>query len=85
MLGLINKKFNIVVMDGSDNEHIKSIIGIVAMMTGMNDGKITCRDLDGDHPTTKVIEFKARKNLGVQAQEIIEEVYPALCSFNVNL
>ena len=82
MKGLFVKKFTTVVMDGSDADRIDAITGIINMMTEERHGAATCRELDSDHPTMKVIEIHTRRGIFNQIQGVIEQVYPGLCVFN---
>ena len=82
MKGLFVKKFTTVVMDGSDADRIEAITGIVNMMTEERYGTATCRELDSDHPTIKVIDIYTRRGVFKQIQSVIEQVYPGLCVFN---
>lgn len=80
--GLFVRNYTTVVMDGSNNDYINAITGIIDMMTGERYGKATCRTLDSNHPTTKVIEVCTGRKRFNQIQDVIEQVYPGLCVFN---
>ena len=82
MKGLFVKRFTTVVMDGSDVDRVRAIMGIMGMMNNERYGEATCRELDANHPTMKVIDIYTRRRRFDQIQSVIEQVYPGLCVFN---
>ena len=80
MSGLFKKNFNTVVMDGSDPRVLRTILSIMEMMVGVDATK--CRWLDYNHPTRVVIETRTTDDMYKTIEEVLEETYPALCTFN---
>lgn len=83
MNSLFRRKRNVVVMDGSNKEVLNEVIGLFGVVAYPNGGKFTHRPLDENHPNMIVIEAKLRKNEFENARQILEEIYPGLCIYDV--
>ena len=85
------QKRNFVVMDGSDKNFVKEVIGVVEMTTGNTHWfdklkrNIRCKRLDKSHPTMKVITVKSHYRDFDAARKILTNVYPEQCVFDVQL
>lgn len=83
MKGLIYGEHNIVIMDGSDDRLVDEIIAIVEMHTHPRITGTICKPLDKDHPTIKVVSYSASNRNFNNARELIEDIHPGLCNFDV--
>lgn len=82
MAGFNVKDYATVVMDGSNTEVVRDIIGMIDAITVGRRGKMSCHLLDKQHPTTMVIKTMTDVNTYDFVQRVIEKLYPGLCVFN---
>lgn len=75
-------KRTILVMDGSNEKIVGNIIELVDHIAKELSVKAICRDLDGGHPTIKIIETAMDEERFVVTQDLIERRYPGLCVFD---
>lgn len=85
MFGL-KEKHNLVIMDGTDIERIKNIMGLIHMITkGYSVYSVQNVMHVADHMSMKVIIFKATKRDFSTIKKVIDGCYPALCCYDVLL
>ena len=82
MKRLFAKKFVTVVMDGSNENVVRTITGAIDIVTRERYGESVCRDFDSAHPTMKAIETYTNRKTYRKIQGMIESSYPGLCVFN---
>lgn len=75
------QKYNTVVMDGSSFPVVDDIKEMIDMMVGNRHGSF-CTPIDNEHPTMILIETETTEDEYNQAADIIECLYPGLCTFN---
>lgn len=85
-----NKERCFLIMDGSDKNFVKEVIGVVEMMTGNTHWfdkirNIKCCVLDKTHPTMKVIKVKSGYRQFSEARKLLETRYPEQCVFDAPL
>ena len=79
------KKYVTVIMDGSSKFVNQEIAGMIDMMTNRRIGKSKCRAFDKSHPTMKVIKRYTNPIRYWEAKRLIEQFYPGVCTFDVNM
>jgi hypothetical protein len=81
------------IMDGSDKNFVRNIIGYVEMAVGnifwYNKLKwfkrVKCHNLDRNHPSIKVVTVKSTYRDYCEVRKFLTEKYPEQCIFDVNL
>ena len=79
---MFKKKRNLVIMDGSNIETVKAVLGVVRMIGGDKCIK-RCKRLDDSHPTMKVINYRTDSRTSEDIKEVLDKVWPGLCIYNV--
>lgn len=77
-----SREFNTVVMDGSNEEVMRTITEAIDIVTKEKYGKSTSRNFDNEHPTMKVIVTRTTERTYKTIRGMIERAYPGLCIFN---
>lgn len=79
---MFNKNRNLVIMDGSDAYNVFIVRSTVELFGGKKCIK-ECRSLDEEHPTMKVIKFKANRKAFEDIKLYLNEMRPGLCIYDV--
>lgn len=82
MKRLFAKNFATVVMDGSDENVLRTITDAIDLVTKERHGASVCRDFDSARPSMKVIETCTDEKTYEKIRGMIESSYPGLCVFN---
>ncbi len=84
ILGNFKKQHKVIVMDGTNKKSLGEIIGIIGMLAyGNGRGRFTYRQLDEQHPSIYVVEFKSNLNEFSNIIDLLDERHPGLCIYDV--
>lgn len=81
MKKLFNKKHNLIVMDGSSEERLNSIVATLGNIIGSGFIFVSC--LDRDHPTMFNVEYETGLLNHLKIKRELENDYPGLCIHDI--
>lgn len=81
MKKLFNRKHNLIVMDGSSNERLCSVMVKLGDVIGR--GIVRVSRLDENHPTMFVMEYQTGLLNHLKIKKELENSYPGLCIHDV--
>lgn len=83
-MGLFNRNHNLVIMDGTNQQDVWSIIAKVgnAVPKGKS-GIMKLNSLDEWHPNIYVLTYKIGIMQNLRLQKAIDRKYPGLCCYDV--
>ena len=83
-MGLFNRNHNLVIMDGTNQQDLWSIVAKVgnAVSKGKS-GIMELNSLDKQHPNIYVLTYTAGLIENLKLQKVIDKNYPGLCCYDV--
>lgn len=80
MKGILCKRFDTVILNGSDDVMVRNITGAIDIVTKERYGSSTIRTL-GDDSNVKVISTDTTARTYKKVRDMIENAYPNTCIF----
>lgn len=81
---IFSRNHNLVVMDGTNQNSLWSIIAKVGEVVPKGkSGMMKLKSLDEQHPDIYVLTYKTGLMQNLKLQKEIDEIYPGLCCYDV--